>query len=342
MAIFTSTHLSQTPEGNIGVTSNLGQCASEIHINQIPEAGTCSSDQALTQLLNLLVKLQGAYANNTLRAYRADMQEFINYCQSTGHDALPALPLTVASFLEQCSMQGIKSSTVRRKASSISAIHRLSYLADPTKHPEVKIKLRKISRQLGTRFDQAFPVTRTILDKMLAMCEQNLRGLRNKALLLLAYESMCRRSELVSLRVDEMECLSEGCISILLRKSKTDQHGSGKWIHLSTDAGTAVIEWLDAAQIKDGLILRGILPNGKISDNLCDSRVSRIYKSLARSAGFSEKIVQFISGHSMRVGGAQDLLILGASLPQIMVKGGWAKTDTVMRYVERIRPVISS
>ena len=39
----------------------------------------------------------------------------------------------------------------------------------------------------------------------------------------------------------------------------------------------------------------------------------------------------------MRVGGAQDLLNLGASLPQIMLKGGWAKTDTVMRYVERVR-----
>ena len=36
----------------------------------------------------------------------------------------------------------------------------------------------------------------------------------------------------------------------------------------------------------------------------------------------------------MRIGGAQDLLALGASLPQIIVKGGWTKTDTVMRYVE--------
>lgn|GEM_PF-6495981 len=42
-----------------------------------------------------------------------------------------------------------------------------------------------------------------------------------------------------------------------------------------------------------------------------------------------------VSAVSMRVGGAQDLLNTGASLPQIMVKGGWAKTDTVMRYVER-------
>jgi hypothetical protein len=42
----------------------------------------------------------------------------------------------------------------------------------------------------------------------------------------------------------------------------------------------------------------------------------------------------------MRVGGAQDLLSWGASLPQIMVKGGWGKTDTAMRHVDRIRTVI--
>jgi hypothetical protein len=50
---------------------------------------------------------------------------------------------------------GIKSSTIRRKASSSSAIHRLSSLEDPTKHFEVKITQRKIYRQLGTWFDQA-------------------------------------------------------------------------------------------------------------------------------------------------------------------------------------------
>lgn len=300
------------------------------------------NNTTVPQLTVLLKHLDGAYAPNTLRAYRADMLEFINYCDQSGSNALPASPAMVASFLQECTAQNIKTATIRRKVSSISAIHRLSYLEDPTKHPEVKITVRKISRQLGTRFEQAFPVTRSILDKLLAVCGQDLRGIRNRALLLLAYDSMCRRSELVSLRVDEMEWLSDDGLSILLRKSKTDQQGSGKWIHLSSEATNAVEDWLHAAGINDGFILRGILPNEKISGSLCDSRLSRIYKSLARRAGLSERIVQGISGHSMRVGGAQDLLIQGASLPQIMVKGGWAKTDTVMRYVERVRPVAHS
>ncbi len=145
---------------------------------------------------------------------------------------------------------------------------------------------------------------------------------------------MRRRSELTSLRVKDIEWLADGA-TILLRKSKTDQHGSGKWIHLSAETTHALHQWLSTAKINEGLIFRGVRSSGAITDGLCESRISRIYKGLARKAGLSEKLVQSIGGHSMRVGGAQDLLNVGASLPQIMVKGGWAKTDTVMRYVER-------
>lgn len=298
------------------------------------------NDSPSKKLSNLLVHLDGAYAPNTLRAYRADMQEFIKYCETHSLSALPASPNTVSTFLMGTLTMGIKSATIRRKVSSISAIHRLSSLPDPTKHPEVSITMRKIYRQLGTRFDQAYPITKVVLSKLLAVCGCDLRGVRDRALLMLAYDCMRRRSELVSLRVEDIEWLSEDCVSILLRKSKTDQHGSGQWIHLSAPASKAVLDWLEAAKIRDGFILRGVSPSGLPTLSLCESRVSRIFKALAKRAQLDDRIVRDISGHSMRVGGAQDMLIQGSSLPQIMVKGGWAKPDTVMRYVERLRAAI--
>jgi integrase len=231
---------------------------------------------------------------------------------------------------------GIKTATIKRKVASISAIHRLSGYDDPTKNTEVRLAMRKIQRQLGTRFRQAYPVTRSVLDKLLAVCGNDLRGKRNRALLLLAYDSMRRRSELVSLRVEDIEWLSEEGASILLRRSKTDQAGFGCWIHLSDEAAAAIQDWLKAAAIADGFLLRGISANGRVTKSLCDSRIGRIYKMLARLSALDESIVRAISGHSMRVGGAQDLLRLGASLPQIMVKGGWVKTDTAMRYIDRV------
>jgi site-specific recombinase XerD len=209
-------------------------------------------------LEHLWLHIEGAYAPNTIRAYKADMGEFILYCAKNSTCALPAAPVDNAKFLLTTMSSGIKSATIRRKVASISAVHRLSNFDDPTKHTEVKLCVRKINRQLGSRFDQAYPVTRAVMDKLLAFCCDDLRGLRNKALLLLAYDSMRRRAELVSLRIEDIQMSDKGTCSILLRRSKTDQTSSGHWIHLSKETTILLNTWLQAADISAGFILRGI------------------------------------------------------------------------------------
>lgn len=97
-------------------------------------------------------------------------------------------------------------------------------------------------------------------------------------------------------------------------------------------------ELATAGGINSGLLLRGIRSSGKVTDSLCESRISRIYKHLARKANIQEQTVREISSHSMQGGVAHDQLNHGASLPQIMIRGGWAETDTVMRYIERVHP----
>jgi site-specific recombinase XerD len=220
------------------------------------------NNTALKLLHELLTHIDGAFAPNTLRAYKSDMLEFIAFCDKSGKCALPADHSSVSKFLMNTLSLGIKSSTIRRKVSSISAIHRLSSLDDPTKHSEVRITQRKIYRLLGTRIDQAYPITKTLLTKLINACGEDLYGLRDRALLLVAYDSMRRRSELISLRVEDIEWLADDGASILLRKSKTDQHGSGKWIHLTRETTQELRLWLSAAQINEGLIFRGIWPSG--------------------------------------------------------------------------------
>ena len=297
---------------------------------------------AYEQLEKIMRHIDGAYAPNTLRAYRSDMLEFIAFAKENGEAQLPYSSQTVVRHLVRAAQTGIRLATVKRKLSSIGSIHRLAGLPDPTRSPDVHLTMRKIYRQLGSRYEQAYPVTRPLLDRLLGACENDLRGKRNRALLLLAYDSMRRRSELVSLRIEDMELLSDDGASILLRRSKTDQNGTGHWIHLSIETSNAIEDWIEAANINEGFLLRGINTRGQVTESLCESRVGRIYKRLAQLACIDERIVREISGHSMRVGAAQDLLQPGASLPQIMVKGGWGKTDTVMRYVERVhRPALS-
>jgi site-specific recombinase XerD len=289
------------------------------------------------QLEDIIEMIRDAYAPNTIRAYRADMEEFIRYCRRERKSALPANPTIVAAFLLSTMHQGIRSATIRRKVASISAIHRLGEYGDPTKHPQVKLAIRKIHRQLGTRYRQAYPITESVLQKLLAVCGNDIRGKRNKALLRLAYDSMRRRAEIVSLRTEDIDRDADGRISILLRKSKTDQEGAGQWIHFGRKATLAIDEWLDISGIKSSYIVRGLDASGVVTQELSAGQVGRIFKSLAKKAGLTSEAIRSISGHSMRVGGAQDLLLKGASFPQIMVKGGWVKTDTVLRYVERVR-----
>ncbi len=285
----------------------------------------------LNDILNAITE---AYAPNTIRAYRADFEELIVYCAENKQSALPAKPTTIAKFIELVANANISSASIRRKIVSIAAIHRWASLNDPTKSPEVKLAIRKMHRKLGRLCAQAEPINKNRLQAMLSVTENNLRGQRDRILLNLAYDTMRRRSELASLELSDIRVTKTGA-SILLRRSKTDQERLGTWLHISEETYNQIKKWIFESKITNGKILRGILGKEKITNSLTGAQIGRIFKRLANLAGIDEKIVSQISGHSIRVGAAQDLLLTGASLPQIMAKGGWNKVDTVMRYIEK-------
>ena len=284
-------------------------------------------------------KIEGAYAPSTIRAYRSNFERFIKYCEKLNIDALPANPSDVAMYIAKLTKSGLKSSSIRIAVASISSIHKLNYLSDPTQHPDVKIELRRMHRTLGRSCKQALGITAPILERMLSATNTNLRGVRDRALLLLAYDSMCRRSELVSLRITDIQIDgSENQMKIRLRKSKTDQELEGRWIFPTQRSIAALYLWLNQANLKDGFLFRGINNAIDITKELKSSQINRIYKGLAKDAKLPKEMIGHISGHSMRVGAAQDLLRSGASMPAIMSRGRWSKTDTVMRYLEGTNP----
>lgn len=189
---------------------------------------------------------------------------------------------------------------------------------------------------LGRESKQAIGVTQETLQKMISHTDDDLIGFRDRALLLTAYTGMCRRSELTELRVEDISYTGDKPIKIKLRRSKTDQDGLGRWLFLNTEAQESIIDWLKSSEIKEGKLFRGINSPNKLSDGMSASQVNRVYKKLARKSDMEVEFIKHISGHSMRVGAAQDLLISGTSLPIIMNRGRWSKSDTVMRYLENV------
>jgi len=171
---------------------------------------------------------------------------------------------------------------------------------------------------------------------MVIATDNSLRGIRDRAILLVAYDSLCRRSELVSLEFEDLIINSNNeSLKLKLRKSKTDPHGIGKNLYLSNEAQKALKEWIVKSKISSGKIFRAISATKKIRGSLDPSQIGRIFKKYAQIAKVELNIVRNISGHSMRVGSSQDLMQSGAALPIIMNRGGWSKVDTVMRYIEK-------
>ena len=296
--------------------------------------------KARAALAETLERIDGAYAPASIRAYKADFNELIHFCDEEEEGALPTHPQTIANFIVKMSNGKRSSASIRRAVAGIATIHKLNRHQDPTKDPDVVLEMRRMHRKLGRSSNQAGSINADTLDRLLLATDDSIRGIRDRALLLVAYDTLCRRSELVSLQVKDVKINMKNGIktsSILLRKSKTDQDSTGKWLHLSPRAHLALVEWMKELPEGQENLIVGIDRGGRISrSSLNSGQVNRIYKRIARDAGLDELVIEGISGHSMRVGAAQDLLNSGASMPIIMQRGRWSKTDTVMRYVEHI------
>ena len=294
-------------------------------------------DRATKLLQETILKIEGAYAPSTIRAYRADFSDFIHFCSDRNTNALPAEPNFIVQYICQLTGSSRSSASIRRALCGLSAIHKLNRFDDPTKDPDVVLEMRRMHRKLGRSCSQAGSINADTLDKLLQATDDSIRGIRDRALLLVAYDNLCRRSELVSLQVKDVKINIKNGIetsSILLRKSKTDQDATGKWLHLSQRAHLALVEWIKELPEGQEMLYCGLNRALDISPQIGAGQINRIYKKIARKAGLDESAIEGISGHSMRVGAAQDLLNSGASMPIIMQRGRWSKTDTVMRYVE--------
>jgi hypothetical protein len=102
---------------------------------------------------------RGTMAIETDRALRRAFGAFLLWCNAQGLSPLPAQPMTVAGYIDHlAAIPGRKASGIRQACWAIGAMHRLSQSSDPTKAEPVRLALKRMSRQLGTRQQQAAPI----------------------------------------------------------------------------------------------------------------------------------------------------------------------------------------
>lgn len=290
-------------------------------------------DNAKIDWASQFQRLEGAHAPATMRSYYSDVEAFEYWCQDQGLIPFPATIATVCAFLEA---QGkiVAPSTVRRRLYGIRKIHRLLDMPDPTLHEDVNLALRKVRRLRPNRPTQAKGMTRDYLEKFLEVQPNNPWGLRNKAMLSLGYDLLTRRSELVALRTKDITWRRDGTLQVLIRRSKTDQCGNGRIAFTSKRSAQLLEDWLEYRGIHIEPLFCPIYHGKAINRGLTDMVVRRLIRKSAEKAGFDPSITSAFSGHSMRVGAAQDLLSAGHDTAAIMRAGGWKSVDVLARYLE--------
>ena len=275
-------------------------------------------------------KFDGAFAKNTIRAYRSDFVQYQNWCLQNNLEPIPATAAAMATYVDYLS-ESNKSATIRRRINSLGTVLKLSKNHDPTKQPEVILALKRMHRKIGRAQQQATPLTKSLLNQLLSNCDNSIMGIRNQVLLRIGYETMRRRSELCAFKFDDICKGTNGKPAIRLNFSKTDQFGTGKILPISQELFDLLEKW--RTMISDeGFILRSINRHGDFGNNLHPASVSTILKALQKDLEMDSD-EQTLSGHSFRVGAALDLLDQGEPLERVMLRGGWQTDSTAMKYL---------
>lgn len=281
----------------------------------------------------------GSKASSTRRAYTNDWRDFESWCLTRGIAPLTATPELVALYVTALAESGKKCSTIQRRLVSISVVFKSAGRESPTAHPAVKAVWAGIKRAKGMAQQGKAAFTVADLRVALSRLPEDVRGLRDRVLMLVGFAGGMRRSEIVGLDVTDASFVSGG-IALRLRRSKTDQEGQGRIIGLPFGADPATCpvlnlrRWLNAAQITEGPIFRPVSRTGAVlSRRLDDQSVALIVKRTIKTTGLDPKD---FSGHSLRVSFCTVAASAGVADRVIALQTGHKPgSSTLDRYIRR-------
>lgn len=300
-------------------------------------------------VLRNLVKRANFFAGRSIapatkRAYESDWTHFNKFCIEWNLESLPATPDTVAMYLTNMADRKISVSTIVRRCTSITAIHRASGSDSPCKDDRVHRVLSGIRRECGKPQQKAKPIHWDTLASMLSKCDSLMFGIRDAALLSLGWCSALRRSEIVALNFGDIEFTAEGLI-LTIRRSKTDRTGQGQSVGIPKSNGpvcpvAALKRWLerrgDNPEPSDPLFAKiGVSGRGKwwwpFSGRLSPRMVSEIVKRYVQLAGLDPNLY---SAHSLRRGLATDAGARGVPERVISRHTRHRSIETLRGYIE--------
>ena len=288
-----------------------------------------------------LLNLKSSKANNTIRAYKSDFNDFGLFCAQNGFKSLPSEPKIISLYLTHLSTKEVKMSTLKRRLVSIGVIHKLKGHYLDTKHPSIIENIMGIKRRKGSFQKGKKPILindlKLLIDVIDKVNKEKIMRARDRSIILIGFSGGFRRNEIVSLDFDDLDFVSEG-LKINLKRSKTDQYGDGSVKGLPYFDNSqycpvlSVKKWIEISNIDSGPLFRRFSKGSKLTDNrLTDQTVALLIKKYLNLAGIDSKNY---SGHSLRSGFATSAAESGAEERSIMAMTGHKSTEMVRRYIK--------
>ena len=288
-----------------------------------------------------LLNLKSSKANNTIRAYKSDFNDFGLFCAQNGFKSLPSEPKIISLYLTHLSTKEVKMSTLKRRLVSIGVIHKLQGHYLDTKHPSIIENIMGIKRRKGSFQKGKKPILindlKLLIDVIDKVNKEKIMRARDRSIILIGFSGGFRRNEIVSLDFDDLDFVSEG-LKINLKRSKTDQYGEGSVKGLPYFDNSqycpvlSVKKWIEISNIDSGPLFRRFSKGSKLTDNrLTDQTVALLIKKYLNLAGIDSKNY---SGHSLRSGFATSAAESGVEERSIMAMTGHKSTEMVRRYIK--------
>ena len=288
-----------------------------------------------------LLNLKNSKANNTVRAYKSDFNDFGLFCVKNGLKSLPSEPRIISLYLTHLSLKNVKMSTLKRRLVSIGVIHKLKGHYLDTKHPTIIENIMGIKRRKGSIQKGKKPLLindlRLLINAIDQQKKEEIKKSRDRSIILIGFSGGFRRNEIVSLDYDDLDFVQEG-LKVNLKRSKTDQFGEGtiKGLPYFDNSQFCPVKslqkWLEISNIKSGPLFRRFTKGSNLSENrLTDQTVALLIKKYLQLAGIDSNNY---SGHSLRSGFATSAAESGAEERSIMAMTGHKSTEMVRRYIK--------
>jgi integrase len=325
-------------------------------LTPIPQAlPAIQAEEDVLARLKEFVQDKEAFSPNTWRQLMSVMRICHKWSAENGRSFLPMLPADLRDYLNWLQDNGRASSTIATHGSLISMLHRNAGLTPPNSSPLVFRAVKKINRVAvvtGERTGQAVPFRLENLLELDALWSDStsLRLKRDLAFLHVAYSTLLRISELARLRVRDISRATDGRIILNVSYTKTIVQTGGLIKSLSFQSSRRLTEWLSVSGINsepDAFLFCPVHRSGSatlsVTRPLSTPAIESIFAQAWHTIGAGETIIPnkgrytAWTGHSARVGAAQDMAGRGYAVAQIMQEGTWKKPETLMRYIRNLQ-----